>query len=135
MQQVAACDPDAQRRLMERFVARVRRRCRLLLRDDSDVDDAAQMALLEVLRSAAGFGQPGNLEAWVDKIAARTALRHIHRLRAQRSLATRVAEAMQLPRWLDTRERPFLTGQLESYLDRLPPERRDVVDIHQRQSL
>jgi len=97
----------------------------MLLRGASEADDAAQVALLEVLRSAKGFGPPGNLDAWVDRIAARTALRQRQRMLAQRSVLTALAD-LALPRWLDTRDRPFLSGQLEGYLDRLSDDRREA---------
>lgn len=126
MQRVAAHDPGAQRELVERYVARVRRRCQLLLRDGTEADDATQVALLETLRSAKGFGPPGNLDAWVDRITARTAVRQRQRAAARRSVLARLAEAMHLPQWLDTRESPLLTGQMEEYLGRLPEERREA---------
>jgi RNA polymerase sigma-70 factor (ECF subfamily) len=55
MEAVAASDPRAQTVVAERLTPRVRRLCRLLCRSAADADDAAQVSLIEILRSASTF--------------------------------------------------------------------------------
>jgi DNA-directed RNA polymerase specialized sigma24 family protein len=52
---VADQDAAAQAALVERLSARVLRVSRLLCRSQADAEDAAQLSLLEILRSAERF--------------------------------------------------------------------------------
>jgi RNA polymerase sigma-70 factor (ECF subfamily) len=85
MRAVAASDPGAQTRLVQRLTARVRRLTQLLCRPGGDADDAAQTALLEILASAGSFREATNLEGWADRITARVVghMRRRERLHAQ----------------------------------------------------
>ncbi len=75
MQRVAAGERRAQQDLLTRLAPRARRVSLALLRDAADADDAAQGALLEVLRSAHTYGGAASVERWADRIVARTAIR------------------------------------------------------------
>jgi RNA polymerase sigma-70 factor, ECF subfamily len=75
MARVAAREHLAQRTLAERVMGRIVRLCRLLLRNASETDDAAQNAFLEVLGSAHSYRGETSLEKWVDRVTARTAFR------------------------------------------------------------
>ena len=75
--------------LVRRLVTRVRRLTRLLCRADADADDAAQMALLEILRSAASFRTDTSLERWADRITSRVTFRLARRERQRRGLFQR----------------------------------------------
>ena len=79
MELVAAEDPNAQSLLVHRLLPRVRRATRALLRDRADADDATQLCLLEVLRSARTFLATGSIEGWSDRIVIRTTLRQAKR--------------------------------------------------------
>jgi RNA polymerase sigma-70 factor (ECF subfamily) len=126
MNAVAEQDATAQSALVERLAARVLRVSRLLCRSEADAEDAAQLALLEILRSASGFRVEASLERWADRITARTALR-VGRRERQR--------AQLLERWLTPGRFPWGTplytdenGRLglDHHLARLSPRRREA---------
>ncbi len=128
MAAVAAGERSAQTRLLERIAPRVHRLALLLTRSPADADDAAQLALLEILRSAGSFGAPANLVAWSDRIAARVVLESRRRERFRESL---------LFRWLTPGAQPWGgEGHVSAAQDgvglaalfaKLSPERREVV--------
>jgi RNA polymerase sigma-70 factor (ECF subfamily) len=74
-------DRGARRVLAERLLERVRTTVRYISADDRDQDDWVQIALLEILRSAGSFQGSGTLESWADRIAIRSAMRHLKRRR------------------------------------------------------
>jgi RNA polymerase sigma-70 factor, ECF subfamily len=124
MAAVAAKDPKAQRRLVERLGARVRRLTGLLCIGAADADDAAQLAMLEILRSASTFRQPANLRAWADRITVRTTLREQRRERWRRSALLRWLSPGVLP-WGNA-ALPGATERLgvDALLAEISPERR-----------
>jgi RNA polymerase sigma-70 factor (ECF subfamily) len=75
MAMVAADDPDARRALAQRLMARARRVTASLLRDGADRDDAVQLGLLEVFRSAGDYRGEGPVERWADRVVVRAAFR------------------------------------------------------------
>lgn len=126
MSAVAASDEVAQRQLVERLGGRVRRLCRLLCRSQADADDAAQSALIEILKSASRFQVEASLERWADRITARTALR-LNRRERSRSLL--------LERWLSPGALPWgtplactlgVSPGLDAFLARLSSQRREA---------
>lgn len=127
MAAVAAKDERAQHAVVSRLSGRVRRVAGLLCRSSADADDAAQLALLEILASAESFRFATSLERWADKITARTALRLQRREHARRNI---------LERWLDPTLLPWGTSLsisegerlgLRGVLERLSPERREAL--------
>jgi RNA polymerase sigma-70 factor (ECF subfamily) len=127
MQLCARRDPSAQRAVALRLVGRVRRLSRLLMREPVEAEDAAQLALLEILQSASGFRRAGSLEAWADRITARTTLRLAREIRARSSIFQRVADVDSL---LDVfpglSARPHSGSNLDTFLTRLSPRRREA---------
>lgn len=126
----AAGDERAQRRLVERLMGRVRRVARLLCRDNDDADDAAQLALLEILRAAHTVRNPDGLEQWSDRIVVRVALGFARRNGRRDRL---------LRRWLMPELTPW--GQatsvqqadrvgLEQLLERLSAVQREAFVLH-----
>jgi RNA polymerase sigma-70 factor, ECF subfamily len=75
MARVALGEPEAQLALVRRLLRRIQRLCRALLRNASDAEDAAQVSLLEILKSARNFRGESSLERWADRITVRTTLR------------------------------------------------------------
>ncbi|HET9959463.1 MAG TPA: sigma-70 family RNA polymerase sigma factor [Polyangiaceae bacterium] len=75
MRRAALGDPAARREAVVRVLPRARRLCQSLLGSASDSEDASQMGIVEVLRSAAHFRGECPLEHWASRIVARTALR------------------------------------------------------------
>ena len=78
MAKVARGDPLAQRELAVRLMGRLRRVARSLLRQSDQVDDAVQLAFLEMMKSAPTYRSESPLESWADRIAARAAIRLLH---------------------------------------------------------
>src|ERR1700753_2686681 len=76
MKRVAAADRHAQRVLAHRLAARVQRISQRLIRNRADADDASQLALIEILRSAGTYQDISSIERWADRITVRTVLRH-----------------------------------------------------------
>ncbi|MEV6273196.1 sigma-70 family RNA polymerase sigma factor [Kribbella sp. NPDC051936] len=55
--------------IVNRHYAFVYRRCLVLARDPQDAEDLAQETFVRVFRSWATFRRPGNVEAWLNRIA------------------------------------------------------------------
>jgi RNA polymerase sigma-70 factor (ECF subfamily) len=91
----ARSDLDAQRALVVRLIGSVRRTVRSLLRSDAEADDALQVSMIEVLRSAGSYRGEGSLEGWAGRIAARTTLRFVRQRRARAELVTHDTEASE----------------------------------------
>lgn len=130
MELVAADDPNAQTTLVRRLLPRVRRATRALLRDAADADDATQMAILEVLRSARTFRGEASIESWSDRITIRTTLRQARRQSARHQRIDAAAEPDQLDGG-DAADgalvRADLPRDLEEYLRALPDARREAL--------
>jgi RNA polymerase sigma-70 factor (ECF subfamily) len=62
MRLVAGGDTHAQRVLAHRLAPRIQRVAHRLLANGADADDAAQMALMEILRSAATYREESSIE-------------------------------------------------------------------------
>jgi RNA polymerase sigma-70 factor, ECF subfamily len=131
MARVAASDPSAQRVLVERLARRVRKLARLLCRSAADADDAAQLALIEILRSAPGFRVATSLERWAERIAIRATIRTARREEARKGL---------LQRWLPADVQPWGSSSatepavdqvgLDTLLQRLSSERHQAFVLH-----
>src|SRR5688572_7367793 len=72
---VAGGNLEAQRTLVRRLLRRIQRLCRALLRNRHDAEDAVQLSVLEVLKSAHSYRGESSLERWSDRITVRTTLR------------------------------------------------------------
>src|SRR5262245_49966323 len=130
MKLVAGGDPHAQRVLAHRLAPRVQRIAQRLISNRADADDAAQVALMEVLRSAANFREESSIERWADRIAVRTILRHAKDQR-RRSLFVRAQPDTdgvhgELDGESDSahEETP---RRLQEYLSQLPRARREAL--------
>jgi RNA polymerase sigma-70 factor, ECF subfamily len=127
MAAVAARDPAAQREVLSRLGGRVRKITGLLCREHADAEDAAQVALIAILKSADGFRVATSLERWAERITVRTTLRATRRERNRRGL---------LERWLAPNRPPWggetntETLGLEALFERLSPERRRAFVLH-----
>lgn len=127
----ASGDPAAQAWLMTRVVRAVRTVARALLRRQSDADDAAQQALLEILGSARTYSGDGTVEAWARRIAARVVLRHARRERRQPTAAPGNEVATdELVAPDHTAEQGTLPRSLREYLDDLPEVQRHALLLH-----
>jgi len=85
-QAAAQGDRRASREIAERLLDRVRTTVRYISADDRDQDDWVQIAMIEILRSARTFQASGSLESWADRIAVRSAMRHLKRRRRKENV-------------------------------------------------
>jgi len=130
MAAVAANDPSAQRAVAQRLAPRVRKVAGLLCRNAADADDAAQLALIEILKSAGNFRVATSLEGWAERVTIRTTLRAVRRERSRRGLLERWVPAGLLP-WGGRASEP--AGEqlgLDTLLQRLSRERYQVFVLH-----
>ncbi len=74
-QRVASGDRDASEALARQLMPVVRHAARRLTRTASDAQDAAQVATLEILRSAGHYAAQGSLSGWASRIAVRSIVR------------------------------------------------------------
>jgi len=81
MERVAAGDEHAHRIVARRLLPIARRVTRSLLRNAVEADDATQLSLMEILRSAGSYRGETAMERWAQRIIVRTTLRHIREQR------------------------------------------------------
>ena len=129
MKLVAGGDTHAQRVLAHRLAPRVRRLAQRLLRSAADADDASQVALMEILRSAESYREEASVERWADRIAVRTALRQARDQRRRGLLSFGGDDADALPSEPNEAEatREETPRALDEYLAELPAQRREVL--------
>ena len=132
MRAVAAREPEAEAELVRRIVGPVRARARLLTRNPADADDAAQNALVEILRSAPGYRGEGSLAGWCERITVRTTLRLQRRQDRKHGLIDaaidpdHVGEAGAEANLPNLRE-AIPGGAVEGYLAELSPDRHQAL--------
>jgi RNA polymerase sigma-70 factor, ECF subfamily len=129
---VAAGNVEAMNVVARRLSGRVRRLSRLIVRDDSLADDAAQVALVEILESARTYGAKSSLERWADRITARITLRHAkderRRYRVVESLdAPESVEPASVERDPSDSARAETVKPLDNYLQTLPEVQREAL--------
>ncbi len=126
-----AADGDrASRRVVAtRLMERARSTVFYLASEDPDAEDYAQLAIIEVLRSAGNFRGECSLERWADRIVVRTAMRHIKRRRWRGTVVALDPEVERRPQRAgrDEPERRQVSRRLAEVLGSLSPERRAVV--------
>jgi RNA polymerase sigma factor (sigma-70 family) len=84
-QRAAQADARAQKQLALRLIGRIRRAAHALMGGAPEADDAAHHALIEVLRSLGSYAGNLSLEAWADRLAARSVVRFARAVRARAS--------------------------------------------------
>jgi RNA polymerase sigma-70 factor (ECF subfamily) len=129
MRLVATGDAHAQRVLAHRLAPRVQRVARRLLANRADADDSAQIALMEILRSASTYREESSIERWADRIAVRTALRHVREQRRRSwSLGSAFdADEVRVPDDAPEATHEETPRRLEEYLGQLPAARREAL--------
>lgn len=93
-----------------------------------DGGDAAQEALLAIVRDLPSLREPRALRGWARRIAAREAVRHAQR--ARRELPVDPA-----PLALPTRDDPALAADVRAVLARLPPAQRAILVLRDLEGL
>lgn len=81
---------SAQRQIIDRLLNRVRSTALYMAAGHEDAEDYAQMAIIEILKSAGSYRGESSLESWAQKITVRTVMRQIkkRRWRGQFMVAT-----------------------------------------------
>jgi RNA polymerase sigma-70 factor, ECF subfamily len=130
MAAVAANDPSAQRVVAQRLAPRVRKLAGLLCRSAADADDAAQAALIEILRSAGNFRVATSLERWAERVTIRTTLRTARRERSRKGLLERWVPADLLPWGTSAVQSSVEEVSLDTLFNRLSQERFQVFVLH-----
>lgn len=124
-------DHAARRDLVSRLLDSVRRTVTYLMGADMDSEDLAQVALIHILRSAGAFRGDCTLEYWADRIAVRTAMKHINKRRRRENLSAGVweppADYLSVD---DQTSRRRVRIRLAELLQKLSPERRTAVALH-----
>jgi RNA polymerase sigma-70 factor (ECF subfamily) len=125
--QAAAGDMHAQRRLVERLHRRVQSIALSILGNALDAEDATQVILMEILKSAGSF-RGESLTGWSDRIAVRTAIRHARQRRVH-GLRFESTENLDDLAW--SSDAAYADGDLardlRDYLAQLPEARRVVL--------
>jgi RNA polymerase sigma-70 factor (ECF subfamily) len=130
MAAVAANDSHAQRVVAQRLAPRVRKVAGLLCRNAADADDAAQAALIEILKSAGSFRVATSLERWAERLTIRTTLRIARRERSRRGLLERWVPPDLLPWGGPAVQHSVEEGSLDTLLNRLSHERHEAFVLH-----
>lgn len=117
-------DTMAMQELLTRLMPYVGRLCGPIALDDGP--DAAQNALVTILRDLPGLREPGAIHAWVRTIAVREAVRVARR--ARRDIP---AELPELPAAGD----PQLAADVRDVLSRLSPDHRAVLVLRDLEGL
>jgi RNA polymerase sigma-70 factor (ECF subfamily) len=126
-------EPKAQAWLVTRLLPRVRRIARAFLKRNADADDAAQVALLEILRSASTYRGEASVEGWAKCIAVRAVLRFAQEERRRDRLIDRndSGEDETAPSELhEDRAVEALPRALREYLGELAEPQRNALILH-----
>ncbi len=123
-------DVRAQRWLIEAVLGDVRGVARALIHEVHEADDAAQFALLQVLRAASSYRGEASLRHWARCVATRAVLKH--RARQRRHLAWE-GQADLLDA-IEARPSEYhdeqLPRSLREYLAELPDEQVEALVLH-----
>lgn len=129
--QAAAGDREAAHALLLDLLPRIRNLVRYLVWTDADVDDVAQLVLIELVRSFHTYRGEGALVSWADRITTRVTLRHVRKRRNDER--QRVSLTPELHAVSTDNEQPddyTLRRQAVGCLDELPDEQRQAVVLH-----
>jgi len=122
-----AGDREAAHALLLEVAPRIRNLVRYLIRNDDEVDDIAQEAMVAVLKSLADYRAEGAFHAWVDRITARATFKVLRTRKRRR-------EEPLHPDQAEPTHDPFgefhSRRRLVALLDRLPEAQRHVLVLH-----
>jgi DNA-directed RNA polymerase specialized sigma24 family protein len=76
---------EARQRLADRLLDSVRTTMSYIT-DGADAEDLSRTVLIQILRAADTYRGERSLEAWVDRVAVRCALRHFEKMKRRRAL-------------------------------------------------
>jgi len=122
----AAGDSAARRALVDRLMDCVRNTARYVVRNDPDADDAAQIAMVQILRRIGTFRGDGPMTVWAARIAARAAVAFTRRERRLGRVDLGDGPVPHAPP-AGFGDGPLIRRRLVQCLDRLPADRRVTV--------
>lgn len=117
-------DTMAMNALVDELMPFVGRICNGIALDGGE--DAAQEALIAILRNLRQLQEPAALRSWARRIAAREAVRSARRSRT---------DGHQLPEELAAPGRPMLGMEIRDQLERLEPEQRAILVLRDLEGL
>ena len=127
----AAGDRSSAQALLLELLPRVRNLVRYLAWGDVDVDDIAQLALIEIGRSFHNFRAEGALHSWADRITARVTLHYLRKRRNEERRRHSLAPDLRL---VAPRSEPPDNYTLHKHavlmLDDLPDDQRHALVLH-----
>jgi RNA polymerase sigma-70 factor (ECF subfamily) len=127
----AAGDRAAASALLSELLPRTRNLVRFLVPGDADVDDFAQAALIEVLRSLPSFRGESALTTWADRITVRTVMRLLGRRQRERTERARLQPVEhELHSSLQEGADYAARRRLALVLDTLPEAQRTALVMH-----
>lgn len=126
----AAGDRVAAQELLLELLPRVRNLVRYLIWNDADVDDIAQLSLVEIARSFGNYRGEGALWSWADRITMRVALHHVRRKRAEERRRSGLAPDLHVVSDGAQPDDFTLRRETARLLDELPDDQRQAVVLH-----
>jgi RNA polymerase sigma-70 factor (ECF subfamily) len=130
LEAAAGGDRRAGEALLRELLPRVRNLVRYFVRGDSEVDDIAQEALLNILRGASTYRGEGNVRSWADRIVVRTVFAHIRRARIARARHVEYTPDLAPVSDADTGHNFLARRKAVRALDSVPDEQREVLVMH-----
>jgi RNA polymerase sigma-70 factor (ECF subfamily) len=128
----AAGDRSCAEELLFELLPRVRNLVRYLAWGDADVEDIAQLALIEITKSFHNYRGEGALHSWADRITSRVALHHLRKRRSEERRRTALSP-VELHVIVPRNEQPdeyTLRRNVVQLLDDLPAEQRQALVMH-----
>lgn len=126
----AAGDRAVAHELLLELLPRVRNLVRYLIWNDADVDDIAQLSLVEVARSFHNYRAEGALSSWADRITMRVTLRHVRRKRNEERRRSALSPDLHVVSGTDQPDDFTLRRETARLLDELPDDQRQAVVMH-----
>lgn len=128
-------DRSAGEELLLELLPRVRNVIRILVGHDRDVDDIAQMVMVNVIGSLPGYRGEAPLVSWVDRITARTTLAHVKKRRAKEYVESDFEEERPSVVNANGEHSPSAEGAVDvskvlGFLDVLPETQRQALVLH-----
>jgi len=124
-------DVQARNVLVKRLMGMVRALTRYLSSGDSESDDYAQLALIEILNSIGKFRGEGTIESWARRVVVRSTIRQIKMKRKQRKIVLLDPEAEQKVHLLvrDNTEKNTIARHIAIVLGKLKPKYRIAITL------
>jgi len=116
--------------LLRALLPRMRNLVRYFVKGDSDVDDIAQEAMVNVLRGLPSYRAEGAVSSWADRIVVRTVFAHIRRARVSQQRHVEYTPDLAAVD-NDGNASSFMSRRRAMRaLDEVPSEQREVLVLH-----